>query len=43
MSRAPIEMRLLPDTAEVGGDGSLVVGGCRLTDLAADFGTPLFV
>ena len=43
MSRAPIEMRLLPDTAEVDGDGSLVVGGCRLTDLAAEFGTPLFV
>ena len=43
MSRAPIEMRLLPDTASVGDDGSLSVGGCRIDDLAAEFGTPLFV
>ena len=43
MSRAPIEMRLLPDTATVGDDGSLSVGGCRIDDLAAEFGTPLFV
>lgn len=43
MSRAPIEMRLLPDTAAIGADGELVVGGCRLSDLAAEFGTPLFV
>lgn len=43
MSRAPIEMRLLPDTATVGGDGVLSVGGCRIDDLAAEFGTPLFV
>lgn len=43
MSRAPIEMRLLPDTATVGDDGVLSVGGCRIDDLAAEFGTPLFV
>ncbi|MFM7095325.1 MAG: diaminopimelate decarboxylase family protein, partial [Actinomycetota bacterium] len=43
MSRAPIEMRLLPDTATVEGDGHLSIGGCRLDDLAAEFGTPLFV
>ncbi|QYG91557.1 diaminopimelate decarboxylase [Iamia sp. SCSIO 61187] len=34
---------LLPDSAEVGPDGDLVVGGCRVADLAARFGTPLFV
>ena len=34
---------LLPDTADVGPDGSLTVGGCALLDLAEQFGTPLFV
>lgn len=34
---------LLPDTAEVGADGRLRIGGCDLIDLAAEFGTPLFV
>lgn len=34
---------LLPDSAEVGPDGQLLVGGCDLTDLAEEFGTPLFV
>ncbi|HMJ75789.1 MAG TPA: diaminopimelate decarboxylase [Iamia sp.] len=34
---------LLPDTAEVGVDGELMVGGCRLADLAGAYGTPLFV
>lgn len=34
---------LLPDTAEVGADGRLSVGGCDLLDLAAEHGTPLFV
>ena len=43
MSRAPIEMRLLPDTATVESDGRLSIGGCRLDDLATEFGTPLFV
>ncbi len=35
--------RLLPDTAAVGDDGWLTVGGCSIRDLAAEFGTPLFV
>ena len=34
---------LLPDTAEVGDDGWLTVGGCSVRDLAAEFGTPFFV
>lgn len=40
---AAVSFRLLPETAEIGPDGGLVVGGCRLTDLAAEFGTPLLV
>jgi diaminopimelate decarboxylase len=34
---------LLPDTAAVADDGSLVVGGCRIDELAATYGTPIFV
>ena len=43
MSRAPIEMRLLPDTSAVEADGSLSIGGCRIDHLVAQFGSPLFV
>ncbi len=39
----PIPLRLLPETSRVGSDGELSVGGVRLTDLAAEYGTPLFV
>ena len=39
----PLPLSLLPDTAEVAPDGSLVIGGCRVLDLAAHHGTPLFV
>ncbi|MCY3891734.1 MAG: diaminopimelate decarboxylase [Acidimicrobiaceae bacterium] len=39
----PIPSRLLPDTAEVSAQGHLHIGGCDLVDLAAEFGTPLFV
>ncbi len=34
---------LLPDTATVDAGGGLVIGGCGVADLAAEFGTPLFV
>jgi diaminopimelate decarboxylase len=34
---------LLPDTATLAADGSLVIGGCRVDELAATFGTPVFV
>jgi diaminopimelate decarboxylase len=43
MSADPVPQALLPDTAEIGPDGRLSVGGCRLDDLAEQFGTPLFV
>jgi diaminopimelate decarboxylase len=39
---APLELRLLPDTAEVH-DNDIVVGGVSLRELAVQFGTPLFV
>lgn len=34
---------LLPDTAAVGPTGHLEIGGCDTLDLAAEFGTPVFV
>jgi diaminopimelate decarboxylase len=34
---------LLPDTAELDGDGGLLVGGCSMVDVAREFGTPVFV
>ncbi|WP_419863923.1 diaminopimelate decarboxylase [Candidatus Poriferisodalis sp.] len=39
----PIPFRLLPATAEVSDEGHLRIGGCDLVDVAAEFGTPLFV
>ncbi|MGH9230903.1 MAG: diaminopimelate decarboxylase [Acidimicrobiales bacterium] len=39
----PLPRRLLPDSAEVLADGSLAIAGCAAADLAAEFGTPLFV
>ncbi|NLA35426.1 MAG: diaminopimelate decarboxylase [Actinobacteria bacterium] len=41
MSRFPTY--LLPVNAAVDGAGELTIGGLRATDLAAEFGTPLFV
>ncbi|MEY3266958.1 MAG: diaminopimelate decarboxylase, partial [Actinomycetota bacterium] len=38
-----IDLRLLPDSASVGTDGALSIGGVRIADLAAQYGTPLFV
>ena len=34
---------LLPDSATVGPDGQLLVGGCDIEALAQQFGTPLFI
>ncbi|MBI4935887.1 MAG: diaminopimelate decarboxylase [Actinobacteria bacterium] len=39
----PVDLRLLPDTSAVSPDGSLSIGGCSVVDLAAQYGTPLFV
>ncbi len=38
-----IPLHLLPDSAEVGEDGHLLIGGCDTLDLAEQYGTPLFV
>lgn len=35
--------KLLPETARITSASQLTVGGCNLSDLAAEFGTPLFV
>lgn len=40
---AAISGHLLPDNASVAPDGRLSVGGVDVSDLAAEFGTPLFV
>ncbi|NNC79926.1 MAG: diaminopimelate decarboxylase [Acidimicrobiales bacterium] len=38
-----LPMTLLPDSAEVGANGELIVGGCSVTALAEEYGTPLFI
>ena len=38
-----VPLSLLPDTAAVLPDGSLSIGGCGVVDVAAEFGTPLFI
>ena len=37
------KLALFPQTAEINGRGHLVVGGCDTVELAAEFGTPLYV
>lgn len=39
----PIPTSLLPDSAVIAADGRTSIGGCDLVDVAAEFGTPLFV
>ena len=38
-----IPLRLLPDSSSIGKDDSLSIGGVRVAELAAQYGTPLFV
>ncbi len=38
-----IAKHLLPDTATIGADGVMSIGGCSLLDVAQQFGTPVFV
>ena len=42
-SGVALDPAVWPTTAERDGSGALVIGGCDLRDLAAEFGTPLFV
>lgn len=39
----PLPTHLLPEHSEIAADGRLSIGGCDLLDVAAEFGTPLFV
>lgn len=43
LATAPVAEYLLPDTSSVGADGSLVIGGVSIRDIANDYGTPTFV
>jgi len=38
-----ISRKLLPDTAAIGHDGMLEIGGCSIEELVEEYGTPLFV
>jgi diaminopimelate decarboxylase len=38
-----VPLSLLPDTASLADDQMTMIGGCRLDDIAAQFGTPVFV
>lgn len=38
-----LPLHLLPDTASVDDEGALHLGGLRVADLAAEFGTPVFL
>ena len=38
-----VPLSLLPDTAQVLSDGALAIGGCSVGDVAAEFGTPVFI
>ena len=39
----PVPWQLLPDSARLGDDGWLAIGGCSTADLVRELGTPLFV
>lgn len=41
--RGPIARHLLPDSTTIDADGRTSIGGVDVADLAAEFGTPLFV
>ena len=43
LTSAPLPMSLLPDSAEVGERGELRIGGLAIDELAAEYGTPLFI
>jgi diaminopimelate decarboxylase len=42
-SMSALPFHLLPDTADLDASGRLSIGGCDVLDLAAEYGTPLFV
>ncbi len=42
-SKLPIDLKLLPLTAEVSESGELFIGGVSVSEVAADYGTPVFI
>ena len=40
---APVPFSLLPDSSEVDENGELTIGGCNIAEIAAEYGTPVFV
>jgi diaminopimelate decarboxylase len=43
LSPADIDLSLYPEGTTLDDDGRLVVGGCRVADLADEFGTPMYL
>ena len=43
MTANPVPWHLLPDNSSIGAEGQLFIGGCDTLELAAEFGTPVFV
>ena len=39
----PQSRKIYPDSAEIDGQGHLVIGGCDVLELASQFGTPLYI
>jgi diaminopimelate decarboxylase len=39
----PVPFSLLPQTAQIAADGSLSIGGCSVAEMAAEYGTPVFI
>jgi diaminopimelate decarboxylase len=39
----PVPLSLLPQNAAIAADGSLTVGGCSVAEVAAEYGTPVFI
>ena len=43
LPNGPIPLSLLPDSAEIGPKGELLIGGISVDELATEYGTPLFI
>ena len=39
----PVPWHLLPETAAIGESGALTIGGCDVLEVAAEYGTPVFI
>ena len=39
----PVPWNLLPETAGIGDSGALTIGGCDVLEVAAEYGTPVFI